>query len=521
MRLNGQNNCHPQSIASKPVFWAITIAVAFFVINLTQIGRYGLSWDEPNGMERGRETVALVIGTLWPASGRENDYKPDDEIHNHPSFYATGDYGVSLALTKWFGWRPIPAGHFFNLLTASVGLVALFHLGKLLFNPGVGLGAEIFMVFFPRFIAHAHFNGKDVPVMVTGTLALLLLNVAARRGQVRYWILAGLGVAVAVNTKLDGLFVLPIFLVPWLIRSLRSDHRLAELRNLGWFLGATAVFIYLLWPELWTDPLHLFRSASTFAGVWRPGEITYLGHTYPHNHLPWHYDVMQFIAVTPLILLLAAGAGMAWSLRELLLRRDSFKHGLLWCWILFPVLPRMLPGIVRYNGMRHIFLITPAVAIMAALGVEHLLACWRGRAGYKLAPIACCGVIVWSGWQIVECHPYEGFYLNEAVRAVVPGPKLDDYFDFNGWGTIYTPGVEWINAHAPFHASVSMGSFFPPFLVSQGLREDLETSPDMDKADYVLGWWNGAGPAGFPDTPAFCLRCYGVNILCVYARNSR
>ena len=365
------------------------------------------------------------------------------------------------------------------------------------------------------------FNGKDVPVMVTGTLALLLLTVAAARGRVGYWILAGLGVAAAVNTKLDGLFVLPIFLVPWLVKSLRSDNRPAELRNMGWFLGATVVFVILLWPELWKDPLHLFRSVSTFAGLWRSGEITYLGHTYPHNHLPWHYDILQFIAVTPLLLLLAAGVGMTWSLRRLLFRRDAFQHALLWCWILFPVLPRMRPGIVRYNGMRHIFLIAPAVAIMVALGVEHLPACWRGRAGYKLAPVAFCGALVWSGWQNLECHPYEAFYLNEAVRAVVPGPKLDDYFDFNGWGAIYTPGVEWINAHAPFHASVSMGGMYPPFLVAQGLREDLQNIPDLDQADYVLGWWTGGVPAGFHDPPAFCLRCYGVNVMCVYTRNSR
>jgi Dolichyl-phosphate-mannose-protein mannosyltransferase len=507
----------PKPIAKKPAFWAIAIAVAFFVINLTQIGRYGLSWDEPNGMERGRETVALVTGTIWPASG-ETDYSTDG-LHLHPSFYATCDYGVSLALTKWFDWQPIPAGHFLNLLTASAGLVALFYLGQLLFNPVVGLVAEIFMVLFPRFIAHAHFNGKDIPVMVFGTLALLLLNVAARRGQVRYWILAGLGAAAAVTSKLDGLFVLPIFLVPWLVSVLRSDNRLAELRKLGWFLGATAVFIYLLWPELWTNPLHLFYSVASFTGGWMgPVDLPYLGHTYPDNHLPWHYDVMQFIAVTPVILLLVAGAGMAWSLRSLVLRHDSFKHGLLWCWILFPVVPRMLPGITRYDGMRHIFLIVPAVAIMAGLAVEQLLACWRGP-GYKLAPIAFCGAIAWSSWQVLECHPYEGFYLNEAVRAVIPGPALADYFDFYAWGTLNTQGVEWVNTHAPFQATVWMGPF--SFLLASEGREDLAAVSDTDEADYVFRWWNGEASPRHQGLPAYCLRCYGANIFCIYSGKSK
>jgi hypothetical protein len=505
----------------KPAFWAIAIAVSFFVINLTQIGRYGLSFDEPAAMERGRETIALVAGTIWPRSGMESEFRPTD-LHIHPSFYATCNYVVSLALIQWFGWNPIPAGHFLNLLTASVGLVALFYLGRLLFNPIVGLAAEIFMVFFPRFIANAHYNEKDVPVMALGTLALLLLTVAARKGQVRYWIWAGLSAAVAATTKLDGLFVLPIFLVPWLIKSVCSDNRLTAMRSLGWFLCATIVFIYLLWPELWTNPLHLFKSVSSFAGGWPeepPIKFGYLGHVYAVDKFPWHYDVMQFIAVTPLILLLAMVTGMALSMRSLILRRNLFEHGLLWCWILIPVVPRMLPGVVKYDGMRHIFLITPAVAIMAGLVVEQLLARSRGWAGYKLAaPIAFCCAIVWSGWQVLECHPYEGFYMNEAVRAVIPGPKLSSYFDFYGWGTPYTQGVEWVNAHAPFQASVATRQY-AFLLIDEGLREDLTTSLEMGAADYVLGTWNGAAPAGFQSPPAFCIRCYGANILCVYAKN--
>ena len=228
---------------------------------------------------------------------------------------------------------------------------------------------------------------------------------------------------------------------------------------------------------------------------------------------------MQFIAVTPLILLLAACTGMVWSLWRLFRRQDGFKHGLLWCWILLPVLPRMLPGVIKYDGMRHIFLIVPAVAIMGGLGVEQLLLRWRNRPAYKLAPIVGCAAIIWSGWQIVECHPFEGFYLNEAVRAEVPGPKLIRYFDFFGWGTPYTQGVQWVNAHAPAHASVATEQF-SVFLHFEGLREDLTTSEDKESADYLLGCWNGKAPAGFHNPPAFRMRCYGANILCVYAKNS-
>lgn len=504
--------------ARQPAFWAGVIAVCFFVINLSQIGRYGLSYDEPTGMERGRQTVAIVVGMFRPAGGEEENHT-HEWLHNHPSFYATCNYGVSSLLTRCFGWRPIPAGHFLNVLTASAGLVLVFRLGKLLFNPVVGLVAEVFMGSFPRFIANAHFNGKDIPVMVMSMLALLLLNMAARQERTRYWILAGVAAALAVVTKLDGLFVLPIFFIPWLIRSLPSENRFSDLRKMGWCLGTSALLVFLLWPELWRDPLHLFRSVSNFSAVFRTGSAPYLGHVYPMAHLPWHYNIVEFMAVTPLICLAVGGVGSAGSLCALLKRQHVFEHSLIWFWILVPIVPRMFPGVIRYEGMRHIFLVVPAVAIVAGFGVDRLLSHWKGQAGWRFAPIIFCGAIAWSGWQIIECHPYEAFYLNEAVRWAIPAPKFADYFDFYGWGSLYTQGVQWLNSHAPPRATVWIGGD-ASMLHNYGLREDLQPVEYMDKADYVLvGRWSGSLMENFRYPPVFSLPCYGVDLLRVYARN--
>lgn len=501
-------------------FWAIAIAVAFFAINFTQIGRYGLSFDEAAGMERGRQTLALVGGLFQPA--HEQNGGQDFAavwLHNHPSFYATCNYGLAHVLTKDFGWRPVSADHFLNLLVASAGLVALFNLGQLLFNARVGLLAELFMVFFPRFIANAHYNAKDVPMMMLGTLALFLLNLAARRSLTRYWILAGLMLALAITTKLDGLFVLPIFLIPWLVKSLCSEKRFSGLGKIGISIGVSVVFIFLCWPQLWKEPLHLFNSIANFAGPFRTTGMLYLGRSYPLNHLPWHYIPLNLIAVTPLILLAAMCAGAVRSLPSLLHRQNAFEHGLLWCWVLLPVLPRLWPGIVKYDGMRHVFLIVPALAILAGFGVDRLLAYWKGRAGYRLMPAAVCGAIVWSGWQVIECHPYEGFYLNEVVRAVVPAPKLAEDFDFSGWGSLYTQGVEWLNAHAPLQSTVALGDSFAK-LGDYGPRTDLKQTWDVDKADYVLaGCWNADITAAVHVPPVFSARCYGTDLFCVYAQH--
>lgn len=507
-------------MANKPAFWAMAVALAFLVINLAQIGRYGRSYDEAFGMERGRETVALLNGLIHPADRTPLD--PDsDWIRYHPTFYATGNYVVTQMLMNWFGCPPLPAAHVLNLLTASLGLVALFFLGRRLFNDRVGLVAVIFMVLFPRFIAHAHFNGKDMPVMVFGTLDLWLLHLAASRGQIRYWILAAFGFAVATTTKLDGLFILPIFLIPWLREMSHSGDRPAARRQLRWFLLAAAGFVFLLWPELWVEPLLMLRSVLNFASGFKSNDQQYLGQTYPMNHLPWHYIPLTLIAVTPLLLLAAVGAGGVVSLRRLFQRQGAFEHKIVWYWILVPVLPRMLPWTTRYDGMRHVFLMVPALALLAGLAVDWLLIYCQNRAGQRLVPAALCGAVLWSGWQVIECHPYEAFYLNEAVRAAIPAPKLVDNFDFFGWGSLYTLGGDWINAHAPPNATVATKDEFY-MAIDFTLRDDLKLVHDMDQADYVMvGCWNGKLMAGFHSPPVYAVRCYGTDLLCVFAGHGK
>jgi hypothetical protein len=505
------------SVANKPAFWAISIAVAFFLFNLTQIGRYGLSYDEPEGMERGRQTVAFVTGLIWPDEGEMFD-PGSDWLHHHPSFYATCNYGVSCLLIRCLGWKTIPAGHFLNLLTASAGLVVLFYLGRRLFNARAGLVAVIFMVLFPRFIAHAHFNAKDVPVMVFGTLDLWLFHRALSGDRIRDWVLAGLGLALAVTTKLDGLFLLPMILIPWAVRTCRSDHRWSELGNLAWLLVSAVGFIFLLWPELWVDPLRLFRSAVDFSGDFRNKDTVYLGHSYPMSRLPWHYIPLNLVSVTPVLWLVAVGIGAVWSLVRVFQWRAAFAHALVWCWILTPVLPRLLPGITRYDGMRHVFLMVPALALLAAFGVDQLLSLRPGRAVARLLPVLGCGALAWSGWQVAECHPCEAFYLNEVVRATIPGPRLADYFDFSGWGTLHTQGVGWINAHAPPWATVALAGDSSR-LHYYGLRENLLTLDDLHQADYAMvGCWRGGVLDQFHSPPVFAVRCYGMNLLSVFAK---
>jgi len=501
--------------ASRLEMWGVAITVAFLTINLAQIERYGMSWDEPAIMERGRQTVALVRGLASSGASDEFFFTP---IHFHPPFYATCNYGFSKIMTRLFGWESLPAGHFLNLLIASGGLIVVFYLGKHMFNATVGFAAMVLIIFFPRFIAHAHFNAKDIPVMVFGTLTLFLLYLAAKRNQRKYWILACLSFACSVTTKLDGLFVLPIFLIPWLATIFRANSatRFAQVREMGLFIYGSILLIFLLWPELWLNPLQILSSVSHFSGSFVTLEVPYLGRNYPANGMPWHYLPMHFLAVTPVVLLIVIGLGAVCSLRKLVSKNPPFEHALLWCWIMTPVIPRMFPGNVQYDGMRHVFLIVPALALLGGVWISELLLCCTK----KLRLVTICSMAMgWLTWQTLQCHPHEAFYLNEIVRSIVPGSKLGEYYDFQGWGSIFGDAVDWLNVNAQPNSSVTIweDNYLP---TRYHFRNDLRWAPGgSEDADYfIVGGWRRDFSPSFHAALIFSVHCYGADLLHLYRR---
>src|SRR5205085_4569880 len=133
---------------------------------------------------------------------------------------------------------------------------------------------------------------------------------------------------------------------------------LARLRDFYLFLSLSVLFLALLWPALWVDPLHLFGSISHFSSYFLNRDtVPYLGRYYPLDQAPWHYLPMHLAAVTPVISLLAVLAGAIGSLRQLFARQNAFGHAVLWSWLLIPLLARLTPGTIQYDGMRHVFLI--------------------------------------------------------------------------------------------------------------------------------------------------------------------
>jgi len=324
-----------------------------------------------------------------------------------------------------------------------------------------------------------------------------------------------------IDTELSGLFLIPIFFVPWLlcpgkdIQDVRS-----QLKNSYLFFSFAALSVFILWPVLWMNPLNLWRSVAHFSGNFREtATAQYMGHAYMLNEMPWHYLPVHLIAVTPLVSLMAIILGMTVSIRLIIQKKWLFENTLLWFWLSIPLCAGCLPGTVQYDGMRHVFIVVPALALFAGLGIDYLM---NLAVSYRfVAPlyISLFMAIGWLGMEAVRVHPFEGYYLNEGVRRMIPAGRLPDYFDFRGWGTVFKQGIDWVNQNASTNSSVALG--LGTLSTRYQYRPDLHMVADLSdetitNVDYVIvAEWERYVKTNANLLPVFSVRRYNVDLLWV------
>lgn len=502
---------------------AVVIAL-FAAVNFHNIHEYGMSWDEPAGMYRGQD-MANIIAHVFKGAPYEPDYFSHSRFH--PTFYAWLNYLLSGVLVD-HSMDPVAAGHVLNLLVATFGLAVLYAFATRLFSPRIGLFAVLFLALYPRFIAHAHFNSKDMPVMVFAMFALYLIYLAATSRRIILWICAGVAMGIAASTKLEALMILPMSVVPaamWFFGREKGIHGpegyFTRKKVIGplVFAGTAAATVFVLWPALWLDPFFAFRAVGFFSGEFEFFQIPYLNRVYMVGRVPWHYTAVHMLAVTPILTLACAICGVVALGNRLRHGEKLLEATLVLSWAALPVLIRCTGMFLQYDGMRHVFIVVPPLAILAALGldwaVNRLCAIQGGRF------LAAAGTVAAGWWLFVQCtigHPYQGSYLNEIVRHTFPKETLGHYFDFSSWAVPLQDGVTWLNKNAPPNARVRvLQSDYPSFLIgSYPLRGDISASNEPG-ADFIIASSLFTVPeSGY--VPIYVVRCNGTPLLYIYAR---
>ena len=458
------------------------LIVVFVIINVVTLPHYGISWDEPYHFQIGRAAVNyLRTGQAHFIAFTGINYQYYGQILEIVNDYAADIFTSALSVAY------IDARHILLVFIAGLGALALFHLAKMLFGSAIALFALIFFFLFPRFWGDVHYNPKDIPLMVLSlTTALFLLRAFTQRSGI-YAFLAGISLGLGMAIRVDAVLIVPIFFFAYGLQILRTrtrdDRRVLRRDALlaAIFLVVAAVVSYLAWPSLWRDPLLFFHSLSYFQRHSWPELVMYFGKLYRGSGLPWHYTAVYFFITTPAIMLPLITFGFYVAVKNFVRQRAHMRYGLLLSWFIIPLLISIKPGLVRYDGIRHFYLLLPAMAIIAGLGLRHIISVMAQYLSIPHIPIGLilsAAIAVFLAREVYYAHPYEGYYFNSFIRMVYP-QHLENYFDFEYWGTSYRVGVQWLNDHAAPRAVICV-PIAEHLLRWYAVRSDLSFGCDGD-----------------------------------------
>lgn len=495
----------------RPVLVAMTIGLAYLAVQLSLLGEYGVTWDEPLHQRWGQAvTTYFVTGDRGPLANL-----PGYGTYYGPLYYWASSVVAAFAHGT-LGLRPAAALHVLNVVTASVGVALSYLVGRELAGARVAAFATGFLVLFPPFLAHSHYNPKDIPLLTVVAATMLFAHRALVSGRRRDAVIAGALFGAALTVKLTALFAGGAIALAYAARLLDGSgtrpSAAAEIRRVGTFAGSALAAVYALWPTAWADPLLVPRSVVVFlTAKFFSGTMLYFGTRYGGAELPWHYTPVSLAIVTPVATLLALGVGVVALARQV---RPGTAVGpvLLLAWLFVPLAVSLMPGLVRYDGMRQFFFVVPALAVIAGVGLDVTLRSASRRGVEERAVLA--ALAIWLGLQVAEVHPFEGSYVNEAVRAAIPR-DLERWLIVEGWGATYLQGVAWLGEHAEPEATVCVpiAGALPGW---DSPRPDLRfgCGPDARYLMFVTGYDRRGD---YDDrTPAFRIVRYASDLLRIY-----
>lgn len=440
-------------IFSSRTTWggATLFSLVYFLIQFSQISEYGVTWDEPLHRNWGK-----VLSFFWQTGDRNVlDLMPGNGVHYGPLFFYI-NYILSDFLYEG-GWLTfVEANHILTLILSTFVVGFTYALGQIFGGRKVGFFSACFLVLFPQFIAHAHYNPKDIPLMaviaLTSLVFLFALRLHSRALIIGSAFLFGLSVAVKINA----LLMAPVFGITYFLWAFfhapRSSLFIVLRHQTPVFFSAVVACIfgmYLCWPSAWGDWSLIPKSIQFFLGenYWS-GTVLFFGVEYAGKELPFYYVPFELAVSMPLLMLLAFFTGLAAVFFGMRRSQMQVEYIFLFLWVVFPLLYSIKPGLVRYDGMRQFYFIMPAIAVISAIGLQQLIARLKRKSKNPLSgTIFICLVFFSLITQVLSVHPFEGSYRNEILQLIYH-KNLDQVFSIEYWGSSYKQGVDWLTENA-------------------------------------------------------------------------
>lgn len=457
---------------------------------------YGISWDEPQQRKIGHASLRYLSGLR----------RGDAEAASHLQDFQDRDYGVVFELpaaalevilrlhdTQQIYWNR----HLLTFFVSLLGIAAVYLLtARIASSRWVGVAAAGVMLLHPRIFADAFYNSKDSVFMSMFAVGLYAIVRFLDDPKHLNAGLAGVAIGLAAGVRVVGVGLLPLLLLVLGLSVLLAERTLREaLSGFALVLGSSTAVLVASWPYLWASPVVNFWAAVRNMAQFRwLGTNLYFGEFVPAAELPWHYTPVWMLITTPIFIIVLFAVGAAALVRRMLHSRRvwvdaaSRAEFIVLLALIGPVAGTAALGSVLYDGWRQHYFVFPAVAVLAARGLQVTVNRYvtgnRRLAAAFLATVAISAFFT-TAWM-VQVHPLQNVYFNAAVPRDARG-----FFEVDYWGLANHQALVFVLESDP-RATVTIAAAsatpleYSRLILTPELRSRLVVVKHIEDADYVL-----------------------------------
>jgi hypothetical protein len=486
------------------------ISVGFFAallgVGLSVYKDYGIPWDAPIQRKLGLESYDYINGVNKKVlTNSDRFYGPAFEILQ---IYVEKTTGVTTPKQIY------ETRHLVNFLTFFAGAVVFYLVGKRLTdNEGLALLGAIMLTASPRIFAHAFYNSKDIPFMVTVIFCTYTLFKMIDKPSIRNVSLFGVFAGLSTAVRIMGVLGFVMGIVALLFVGPKKNYRnirLIILATTTYFLTTIA-----LWPASWPSPFeHLYDSFVKMSNYKNKTSFLYMGETVSSLEAPWHYTLVWASVTTPIFYSLLGLAGFLYGARGLA-RSWNWKLIITFGWLLVPLVSVIYFSSELYDSWRQMFFIYPAVLLLALYGLQRLLAL-ESRFVKTLLLAGLSLNIAWVGWSMYRWHPHQNVYFS--MLAGSPS-QIPNNFERDYWGVSYKQGFEYLAKNYLDKKLVITAENFPAIENSKivGALDQFEVIKGVGGGNFYLRNFRGKTDTTFVGYPeVHNITVNGIKILGVY-----
>ncbi len=346
--------------------------------------------------------------------------------------------------------------HRINFIIFFLSLVLFFKLILKRFeNVFLSICAVTFLVFSPRIFAESFYNSRDIFFMSIFIFYIYWANEFISRSNTINTLLFSFFSALLINTKVISLIPFGLFLILYFYNFLNTKKRFYKnYKQVFLYLSLTMIFIFILWPYLWSDPLsnlifafkNIIKDHSAITVV-----NFYFGTYYPSDMMAWHYRLVWFLITTPIFILVLFSIGFSYALRKLFnyLKQslnDEFELNQKKFLDIFLLLTLILTFIIvveftksKFGGWRHIYFLFPIIVYFSIYTLKKLERI-KLKKVIKLIIVFLISInLIYNLSWTIKNHPHQYVFFNIFSKNYA----LKN-FDLDWWGISHKSSLEYI-----------------------------------------------------------------------------